>query len=675
MGSPPTLLLRNGLLARFALLFLPVAGLFTATILPVLHSYEQGRISIIKARESGYLDVASRLIKTEFQRSMSDLRTLARDPLLQQYIDNDMQKHRKELSHLLQIHAEGYRRYDHIRLLNVKGQEISRIHYQNGRSIVIPHEKLQDKSQRYYFIEANKLKKKEIYVSPIDLNMEYGRIETPYKPTIRFTTPLFSSNGQRQGMLILNYHGDILLQAFHNDMSKDPLHQAMLLDCEGYWISSPQREQEWGYVLGKAEMRFSAKYPSAWNHIKRNRKGEFNDNNGMLLFTTIYPLQRALATNGATTTLPDVVNEQLQDYYWKIVLHIPIDSLYATSFIHNGHGKILLIAVYFLLALLTFLISLFTLQARHRRQQERNITSEIEDLYNLAPCGYHSLDTNGQIIKINQTELDWLGYSTDELVGRKKYIDLLTPTSQEVFRNRFPEFLHQGAVHDVELEVTRKDGSLLPIMVSATAVRDCDNNIVMSRSTVFDMTERKQLEQRLRQQATTDFLTGLNNRRNFYKLAGAELARTKRHDMPLSLLIMDIDHFKAINDTHGHDSGDMALQTFSSICRDELREIDIFGRLGGEEFAAMLPDTSGDRAIEVAYRLCKAISSNPIPVSSTSSIEMTVSIGVTTHYPSDHDIQDMLKRADTALYTAKKNGRNQVCYVNPQDSNDICTKT
>ena len=115
----------------------------------------------------------------------------------------------------------------------------------------------------------------------------------------------------------------------------------------------------------------------------------------------------------------------------------------------------------------------------------------------------------------------------------------------------------------------------------------------MSRSTVFDMTERKKLEQRLKQQATTDFLTGLNNRRNFHYLTEVELVRSQRNGNPVSVLLIDIDHFKRINDTHGHEAGDRALQTFSSIFREELREIDILGRVGGEEFAALLPETDG----------------------------------------------------------------------------------
>lgn len=651
---------RKSVIVRFALLFLPAACLFTAIIWPVLNSYEKGRISIIKARESGYLDVATRLIKSEFSRSISDLSTLARDPCLQRYLDEGTTENWRELARLFLVHAEGYQRYDQIRLLDAKGEEVIRVNYHDDQATVIPPAQLQNKGQRYYFLETSKLDEGDIYVSPIDLNMEHGQIEIPYKPTIRFATPLFDSKGKRMGVLIFNYLGNILLQAFHNDMMKDPLHEAMLLNSDSYWISSPKTDQEWGFMLKQKEVRFSTIFPTAWAYINKTMQGEFTTDSELMLFTTVHPLINSTDNIATSTTIRGVNNKLARDYYWKLVLFVSSDSLYATSFIRNGQGKILLFSIYFLLVLLAFLITIFSLLSEQRRKQEKITASEIEDLYNHAPCGYHSLDNNSLIVKINQTELNWLGYSADEIIGKRKYPELLTENSLKTFHEKFPEFIQQGYIRDVELEVVRKDGSLLPIMVSATAVRDSNNNIVMSRSTVFDMTERKRLEQRLFQQATTDFLTGLNNRRHFYKLAEIELARIQRTDKPLSLLIMDLDHFKKLNDTHGHNAGDIALQTFSSICRDQLREIDILGRLGGEEFAALLPETPSNIALEVARRLCTEVSSTPITISTDTDIHMTVSIGVTAHAISDHTIQDMLKRADKALYAAKNGGRNRV---------------
>lgn len=127
-------------------------------------------------------------------------------------------------------------------------------------------------------------------------------------------------------------------------------------------------------------------------------------------------------------------------------------------------------------------------------EQSANLNaSEIQNLYDLAPCGYHSLDANGRIVYINQTELEWLGYTRAELLGTP-IANLFTPASLQVFHKNFPVFLQRGWIKDIELEFRRKDGSTFPTLVSGTAYKDADGHFMMSRSSVFDITERKQAE-------------------------------------------------------------------------------------------------------------------------------------------------------------------------------------
>ncbi len=141
-----------------------------------------------------------------------------------------------------------------------------------------------------------------------------------------------------------------------------------------------------------------------------------------------------------------------------------------------------------------------------RKQAEKLLrasSEEIEDLYNHAPCGYHSLDRDGIIRIINDTELGWLGYSRDEIIG-KCFADVLTPDSLQTFRQNFPHLKETGEIHDVELNLVCKDGTVFPVMISATALSDEDGNFIMSRSTIYDMSERKKMEQE-----RTDYLLRL----------------------------------------------------------------------------------------------------------------------------------------------------------------------
>ncbi|WP_419786519.1 diguanylate cyclase [Pseudodesulfovibrio sp.] len=173
-----------------------------------------------------------------------------------------------------------------------------------------------------------------------------------------------------------------------------------------------------------------------------------------------------------------------------------------------------------------------------------------------------------------------------------------------------------------------------------------------------DITRRKQLEQKLNRLATTDALTGANNRHRFLERGEEEIARCKRYARPLAAMILDIDHFKNINDTYGHAAGDDVLRALSVECCNMFRQTDVFGRVGGEEFAAVLPETSLEEAVQVAERLRKVLGALEVNASGES-ITFTVSIGVV-EYEEGQKLADVLYFADKALYEAKNHGRNQV---------------
>ncbi|WP_084480053.1 diguanylate cyclase [Methylomicrobium lacus] len=175
-----------------------------------------------------------------------------------------------------------------------------------------------------------------------------------------------------------------------------------------------------------------------------------------------------------------------------------------------------------------------------------------------------------------------------------------------------------------------------------------------------NITEHKQIQRSYEQMAQIDHLTGLANRRHFTQQAEAELARTLRHGVPLSLLMLDLDNFKRINDNHGHQTGDRVLQTFSDICLSSLRKVDLIGRIGGEEFVIMLPETAIMEAIDVAERLRKTVADASLPLEDDQALRFTVSIGVSTVNALCVHIDGLLQKADQALYQAKAEGRNRV---------------
>jgi len=169
-------------------------------------------------------------------------------------------------------------------------------------------------------------------------------------------------------------------------------------------------------------------------------------------------------------------------------------------------------------------------------------------------------------------------------------------------------------------------------------------------------------EERLHKIATTDDLTQLYNRRHFMKLAKDEVARSLRYQSGFSILMMDVDHFKKVNDTHGHMVGDCVLRSLAKTCAKVIRSNDILARFGGEEFIFLLPHTNAAEAVNLAERLRTTLENTPVDCGDTG-IDCTVSIGVATSSDGTDSLDDVLKTADRLLYTAKEQGRNRVAHA------------
>jgi diguanylate cyclase (GGDEF)-like protein len=163
----------------------------------------------------------------------------------------------------------------------------------------------------------------------------------------------------------------------------------------------------------------------------------------------------------------------------------------------------------------------------------------------------------------------------------------------------------------------------------------------------------------VQRQAITDDLTGLVNRRRFIEALEAEIERARRFGSPLTVVLADLDNFKWVNDAFGHHAGDVVLRSFADLMRSHIRDVDVPGRIGGEEFAIVLPETDQEGAGSVAERMRESLSSVPIPVSDDHSVRVTSSFGVA-ELVDDQSGDDLLRSADAALYRAKAEGKNRV---------------
>ncbi len=257
-----------------------------------------------------------------------------------------------------------------------------------------------------------------------------------------------------------------------------------------------------------------------------------------------------------------------------------------------------------------------------------------------------------KFIQGNRAICEMLGYSLDELYTLG--IEDIHPKEAmpEVYKELERQMKGEILVAQ-NLPVKRKDGSVFIADVSSAPM-------VLSGRTIMvgffhDVTERKRAEEEILLLATTDSLTGIANRRAFSEQLAREVERVKRYGTPLSLIMYDIDNFKLVNDTYGHDAGDNILQALTAVVKQHIRAVDFVARWGGEEFMILMPESDLTAAGEAAEKLRKEIAA----VSFNHVGSLTVSLGITAFLPQD-DVNTLLKRVDDALYIAKKHGRNRV---------------
>ncbi|QHC49077.1 diguanylate cyclase [Billgrantia tianxiuensis] len=212
--------------------------------------------------------------------------------------------------------------------------------------------------------------------------------------------------------------------------------------------------------------------------------------------------------------------------------------------------------------------------------------------------------------------------------------------------------------HDVEHRIVRPNGEVRWVHELADYFPEGDEQILIG--TVRDITEQKKLELRLRQLSRTDELTGLYNRRYFMRRLLQELARYRRYLRPTSVVLFDFDHFKRINDTHGHPAGDQVLVKVSKLLRERLRTNDIPARLGGEEFALLLPETELEEAGEVAEKVRQLVLDQVFTSEEGHRFEVSITCGVSAFHGIEETVEGILHRADQNLYQGKRAGRNRV---------------
>lgn len=489
------------LLKRFLLVFLPLCLLLIA--IGISHYYTEMKLARVNLESSEQQNVAlaQKGLTSEMRAVISDLTFLAKLNELWDLLDDPgNERARLKLAQEFLYFTEKKGIYDQIRFLSADGMEVIRINYDEGNPHIVAQSELQNKHDRYYFKEALAQDIGGVYMSPFDLNVEEGKIEHPFRPVIRFATPLFNSRGEKKGVLMFNFRGEKLIQGFRQAAASITDH-LNLINYQGYWLSGPRPEDEWGFLLER-EHSFSQTFPNAWQRILNQDAGSFVTNDGLYTFATVYPMVSVLEfyAKAGTAEISSVSEGPSgnKPRLWKIISHVSPKALNAASQIFfRQHLLPYMLGGLFLLA-----GSLIIAQAGIRKQLEqaqKNFERRYHDTLENMQLAAVTLDADGHVTFCNNYLLNLTSWRREEVIGQDWFDTFVIPEDRQNARTAYTEIITGNAPpHTIENHITTKAGNLRLFSWSNTLSCGRFGEITTLTSIGQDITQQRESEQLLR---------------------------------------------------------------------------------------------------------------------------------------------------------------------------------
>ena len=474
----------RGVLKQFLLFFLPAALLVAAAFM-LLHLSQAGvELRVLEARELEIVAAQKAAILAEISTIRADLLILAEPPVAP--VD-EASRLRLEERFLAFARYRGV--YDQIRFIGARGNEIVRVNHNAGLTSVVPLARLQDKSDRYYFQDAMRVRPGEIYMSPFDLNAEQSSLEVPFKPTIRMAAPVPDGSGRTAGMVVINYLGETMLRRLKLASEKAP-GEVMLLNREGYWLAALDPNDEWGFMIRERENRtIGRRFPEASRRIYEARTGQFGHSDGLFTFDTIFPLlEGGVAAAGA----PGVQgSDRTASYLWKIVSRVPRETIARVDADRLSRSAPLYLAVLLVLGIGSWGLAREVVRRKGQEREVRESEARRRRLLESIRDAYFEMGADGRLIEVSAAAEHVFGYPPDRMVGR-------TLGELGAGEKLLSELAEHGSVADLQIAVRAPDGSLRQCSVNAWKVGSPAGPWRFV-GTAREITERLRLEEHLRQ--------------------------------------------------------------------------------------------------------------------------------------------------------------------------------
>lgn len=637
----------------FLRLFVPLA------VLLVAGSVLYGRVEIThelartSSQEAANVRLGAGVLTSNIEFITRDLRFLASDHAMRKCIAQPSPENLMNLAENFMAFSGAKQIYDQIRWIDETGMEIVRVDNLRGKPSLITADKLQNKAQRYYFADTLKLGPGEVFISPLDLNIEQNSIELPHKPMLRFATPVADQQGRKRGIVILNYYGRELLQAFER-ATADHADRSMLVNAEGYWLRSPQPKQAWGFMFKRTELTMAARAPAAWQQIRASDQGQVMLADGMWTWDTVYPLIAVRKSSSGTAESRGGGTSEVNDrqYFWKSISHYSADKLAVAE--HDIGFKVAGIT-----ALLLGLSALASWKLSRAWSQLATAELNYQTVADFTNDWETWVDPSGHYRYCSPSCERLTGHAPQAFMSDPGLLLKITHPDDQVWMAQHL----QADINPVEacefcFRIILPDGQVRWLEHACLPVFDEAGEFLGRRASNRDVTERKNAEAQIQQLAYFDTLTGLPNRRMLHDRLEQALAQAKRFQRSLAIMFLDLDGFKQINDTLGHDVGDELLKVLAIRLSASARVGDTISRQGGDEFIIVLTEISQpEDAAQVASKVIQVIN-EPVSIENQE-LHVTTSVGIAV-FPvnGDADAKELMKKADQAMYAAKAAGGN-----------------
>jgi len=628
---------------------LPYVLLLSAGFALYLANEQSHHRELLKAHEQVQIELAKRSLTRDFEQVLPDINVLANTRHLHNYIESFSEAERGVLGDEFISFALQKRIYNVIRLLDLDGIERLRVNYADGKARTVADDELQDKRDSYYFLDSRSLGRGELYISPIDLNVDYGQIQVPHVPVIRFATPVFDRQGEKRGVLLLHYLAEPMLVHF-DEMLAGSRGRVALLNSDGYWIRAHDRQREWGFMLGN-DTTFATVHPQVWADMQQHQSGTVTADDALFSYTTIHPVALIGGYSAGEVENDHVGHHHIDpdSYAWHIVSDLPLAQLR-----QHLYDSVFGVAGAVWLALLLGGVAVARVVAGYRVERRR-MAAEIElhaKLYDTTTEGVMITDADTRILAVNDAFSSITGFAREEALGKTPRLLASGRHDQTFYRDMWAALAADGH-WEGEIYNRRKDGGLYIAWLRISAITD-ERGLLGNYVCIFsDVTRRRLSVEELRKRAHHDPLTGLHNRLSFDERLNQELARARRTHTRLGLLYIDLDAFKPINDRYGHRTGDAVLREVAARLKSAVREMDTVSRLGGDEFTVILPEIDQSANVEsIADGIHRRLE---LPFEyEGEQLHIGASIGIALFPEDGASERELLSHADAAMYRVKQ---------------------